>query len=217
MLSNAVPLSPPHSRPISCAWVALRDCNARIILGIEQRREKAMGDNSSMTDAISEAVKRKTALQQELESAHRGAIFSAYANHYLSIGLMVAALGCSVAAGAMGFFTKYSSKVVGGFAVLPALIAYMAVNLKCEAKNSWHARRADGLDKLRTQLLYEPLENPTLEQIALVAKGRVELEERMQKEWDGNLLLSWSGFGRSATLQPTESSGARAPARRDRG
>ena len=161
-------------------------------------------------------MKRKTALQRELESAHSEAIFSAYANHYLSIGLMVAALGCSVAAGVMGFFTKYSSKVVGGFGVLPTLIAYVAVNLKCEAKNSWHARRADGLDRLRTQLLYEQQENPTLDEIALVAKGRVELEERMQKEWDGNLLLSWRGFGRSATHQSTESSAARAPARRGR-
>ncbi|MGB6193145.1 MAG: hypothetical protein WBF42_11800 [Terracidiphilus sp.] len=114
-----------------------------------------------------------------------------------------------MAAGVMGFFTNYSAKMVGGFAVLPTLIAFIAVNLKCEAKNSWHARRADGLERLRSQLIYEQPEEPTLTQVALVAKGKTELEAKMQKEWDDRLVLNWNGFARQGHTEkalPIESS-----------
>lgn len=112
----------------------------------------------------------------------------------MSVLFMVGALGCSVAAAVLGFFTQVPSKVVGGIAVLPALITFVAVNLKFEAKNSWHARLYDGLNTLRSRLMYQHPEVPTLDQVARIALERDELEIKMQAEWDRSLLLNWTGL-----------------------
>jgi len=140
-----------------------------------------------------QASRRKTALEKELSDEEKRASFSAYANHWLSVILMTAALGCSVLAAILGFFTETSSKVIGGIAILPPLIAFIAANLKFEAKNSWHARRSDGLSSLKSRLLYQLPEPPTLDQIAAISRDRDELESKLQAEWDRNLLLKWSG------------------------
>jgi hypothetical protein len=154
-----------------------------------------------------EAITRKTALEKELSRDAWWATFSAYANHWLSIISMVIALGCSVAAATLGVFTQTPAKVVGGIAVLPPLIAFVAGNLKFEAKNSWHARRSDGLSKLRSRLLYQLPASPTLEQIAAIARDRDDLETRLQTEWDKTLLLKWAGvFSHRPALHAGDSS-----------
>jgi len=159
-----------------------------------------------------ETSKRKVDLERELSNAAGRAYFWAQWNHILSIVLMVVALACSVTAGTLGFFTKTPANVVGGIAVLPALIAFVAVNLKCEAKNSWHARRVDGLNGLRSRLMFQLPEPPTIEQIARIANERDMLEVKMQSEWDGNLLLNWSGFSHhGATSRSSGSLAAPAP------
>ena len=123
--------------------------------------------------------------------------------------LMVLALGCSVLAATLGFFTKTPSHIVGGIAILPPLIAFVAQNLKCEAKNSFHARRVDGLKGLRSRLLYRIPEPPTFDQVAKIAKDRDELEVKMQTEWDNTLLLKWSGvFSHRGSKQLSSGSSA---------
>jgi hypothetical protein len=153
------------------------------------------------------AITRKTALEKELSDEIRRANFSAYANHWLSVGFMVIALLCSVVAATLGVFTQTSAKVVGSIAVLPQLIAFVASNLKFEAKNSWHARRFDGLSKLRSRLLYQLPASPTLEQIAAIAKDRDDLETKLQGEWDKTLLLKWADvFSHRPALHAGDSS-----------
>lgn len=108
---------------------------------------------------------------------------------------MLLALLCTVVAGAIGFFVpKADPKVIAGFAVFPPLIAYVATKLKFEGKNSWHARLYDGLNTLRSQLLYQLPELPTLDQVARIAAERDALEIEMQAEWDRWLLLDWTGM-----------------------
>ena len=122
---------------------------------------------------------------------------------------MFLALGCTVVAGAMGFFyPKADPKVIAGFAVLPPLIAYVATKLKFEAKNSWHARLYDGLNTLKSRLIYQQPEVPTLDQVGRIAADRDALEIKMQAEWDRTLLLSWTGLLNHSTTSHSNGSSA---------
>jgi hypothetical protein len=159
-----------------------------------------------MTDEP-EAIKRKNALAQELEERTKEELKWANWNHRGSLISMVLALGCTVVAGILGFFYQAANpKVIAGFAVLPALIALVANTMKFESKNSWHARLCDGLSTLRSRLLYQQPELPTLDQVARIAEDRDNLEIKMQAEWDRSLLLSWAGLrNNSTTSQSNES------------
>ena len=159
---------------------------------------------------IPESIRRKEALAVELAREIKSELSLALWCHRGSIILMSMALASSVLAGVLGFFTNASSKWVGAFAVLPALIGFVAKNLKLEEKNSWHARMYDELRGLRSKLLYEQPEIPELGQVARIASDWRTLEAKMQSEWDRTLLLNWSGFSshHGAPSQPNESSAA---------
>ena len=145
----------------------------------------------------SEVANRKDALYRELRNRCDAELLWARANHVMSLVFMGLALGCSIAAAVMGFFfPQIGSKAVGGIALLPALIAYVAGTLKFEGKNSWHARLYDGLNTLRSRLLYQLPDPPSIDQIARIASERDQLEIQMQAEWDRALLLSWTGVVR---------------------
>jgi hypothetical protein len=142
-----------------------------------------------------EAIRRKRDLTHELEVRCAEELKWAKWNHRGSVLCMVLALSCSVIAGILGFFCpQVGSKVVGGFALLPPLVAFVAVNLKFEGKNSWHARLYDSLNTLRSRLLYQQPETPSLDQVAEIAKRRDDLEIKMQDEWDRSLLANWTGM-----------------------
>jgi hypothetical protein len=154
-----------------------------------------------------EVARRKAALVEELERAIADELNLALRTHRASLGLMGAALTCSVAAGVLGFFTSVSSKVIGGIAILPPLIAFVAVNLKLEAKNSWHARMVDGLSGLRSRVLYQLPEVPTVDHIAVIAAERDKLDVTMQAEWDRTLVLNWAGLlSHQASSHPSDAS-----------
>ena len=135
-------------------------------------------------EGSSELIQRQEKLKGELLVTIAGESKLAHVNHRLSICLMVIALGCSVAAGAIGFFTNASSKVVGGLAVIPALIAFVAVNLKLEDKSSWHYRKRDELRALVSRLDYPQTELLSSDNIATISNCRNELNAKMQAEWD---------------------------------
>ena len=126
-------------------------------------------------------------------------------NHRLSVALMVIALACSVTAGAIGFFTSAPSKVIAGLAVIPPLIAYVAVNLKFERKTSWHYRKRDALRVLRSKLLYQQPVSPSAENIASIAESWDELTVKMQAEWDADLGFN---FRESLIIPPSNGSSA---------
>lgn len=148
----------------------------------------------TMIAMSTEAIRRRDALVRELESDIWRELWLARSCHWGSLLFLFSLLAASVLAGALGFFTNTPSKTIGGIAILPPLIAYVAVNVKLEAKNSWHARMVDGLRRFRSRLVYELPEFPALEQIAEIAKKRQEFEEIMQAEWDKTLLVDWTGI-----------------------
>ena len=117
-------------------------------------------------------------------------------NHRTSMTLMALSVLCSVTAAGLGFFTSQSSRLVGGIAILTPLIAYVAVNLKLEAKASWHHRKCNALLALSSRLRFELPEEPTAEQIAAVSQGYDAVNLAMQREWDATLSFNWSGLRR---------------------
>jgi hypothetical protein len=157
--------------------------------------------NLPMLENEQEAIRRKAALAKQLDNRCAQELKWANRNHYGSVTAMCLALGCSVLAAILGIFFNVSAKIVGGLGLLPPLIAFVATNLKFEAKNSWHARLYDGLSSLRSRLLYQQPGVPTLDQVAIIAKGRDDLEIKMQAEWDRTLLLNWTSVANHGKSQ----------------
>ncbi len=108
---------------------------------------------------------------------------------------MILALACSLAAAVGGIFFDVSAKIVGGIALLPPLIAYVAVNLNLEPRSSWHYRKADAFRALHSRLMYQLPEIPTIENISEIAKDRDKVGKDMRYEWERTLTMNWSGIG----------------------
>jgi hypothetical protein len=145
-------------------------------------------------DNLSEVAKRKARLLEELDAEIASALRSGKRTHHFSLALMVLALACSVVAAVGGIFFKVPADIVGGIAVLSPLIAFVAVNLKLEGKCGWHYRRKDMLWALRSRLLYQLPESPTLENLAAIAADWDKITAEMQAEWEQRLSLNWSGI-----------------------
>jgi len=106
--------------------------------------------------------------------------------------LFTAAILCSVAAAICGLFFNLSGKAVGGIAALPAILAFIAVNLKLEARASWHYRRAYEMNELHSRLLYQLPETPTADNVAAIAKDRDTVINKMHDEWDKTITVNWA-------------------------
>lgn len=176
-------------------------CRHRSALGLlkpQQTGHASARDNwlyyGHLMEIAEELLKRKEDLSKELDRAISQESHLAHLNHRFSVCFMVAALSCSVSAAILGFWTDVSSKVVGGLAILPALIAFVAVNLKLERKSSWHYRKRDGLQALRSRLLYQQPVSPSADNIAAIAEAWDKLNQQMQEEWDKDMALNWSGL-----------------------
>jgi hypothetical protein len=155
---------------------------------------------------LSEAQRRKTELNDELYDAVGYSESKAVGNYRLSLALMALALSCSLAAGVLGIFTSVPSKIVGGIAVLPPLIAYIAVNLKLEDKSSWHYRKGHALRVLKSRLMYQLPEAPTVDNVAAIADERDKLHVRMQEEWERSLRFNWAAIMQAPKSQSSGSS-----------
>jgi hypothetical protein len=143
---------------------------------------------------MDDIAERKKQLSGELSVAIRRETFLARWNHRFSVALMVVALACSIGAAIGGIFFSVSSKIVGGIAILPPLIAFVAINLKFDAKASWHYRKRDALESLRSRLLYQQPTSPSTDSVASVASDWAVLNRTMQVEWDRLLAFNWNGL-----------------------
>jgi hypothetical protein len=141
-----------------------------------------------------EVLARKKALLKELETDIAASYRYANMHHQISGCLMLVALGCSVGAFVGGVWGRVDGKTLGGLAGLSPLIAFLAVNLKLEAKSSWYFRINDAFSSLRSRLEYQIPEIPTVEDVAMIAKDRENVKSAMQKEWDRGLAFDWSVF-----------------------
>ena len=164
----------------------------------------------------SEIQERKWGLDRELDLSIKDAELKGRLNHLTSLGLMASALGCSLLAAILGIFSSIDAKIIGGLAVLPPVIAYIAVNLKLEEKCGWHYRKGIGLRTLRSRLLYQQPEVPSVSNIAAIARERDGLDFDMQLEWESDLKLNWSGMMSGPRHRSNEFSEAPTLARQDR-
>jgi hypothetical protein len=138
-----------------------------------------------------EVASRKANLAAELKDTSTRTFNNARRAYLFSQLLFILALGASAGAAVGGVFFNVSSKVVGGLAALPPLIGFVAINLKLEARSSWHYRKCDAMNELHSQLMYQQPEEPTVENIASVAKRRDEVLKTMRKEWEDKITANW--------------------------
>jgi hypothetical protein len=153
--------------------------------------------------AISLELKgRIHSLAHELQQAANQESRSATKSYYSSQTMLLASLGCSLAAAISGIFFAVSPKIVGGIAALPPLIAYVASSFRLEVRQNWYYRKAVALDALRSRLLYQLPEEPTPDHVSAIAAARDTLVTNMQKEWYETITKNFLGF------KPPESSHA---------
>lgn len=134
--------------------------------------------------AISPEIQsRRDRLADELQKGADWQSRDAARSYYSSQTLLFASLGCSVAAAISGIFFDVSSRIVGAVAALPPLIAYVAASLRLELRQNWYFRKSVPLKALRSQLLYQLPEEPTVESVAAIAAARDKLVADMQREW----------------------------------
>lgn len=85
---------------------------------------------------------------------------------------------------------------VGGFAAVTPVIAFIATNVKFDGKSSWHYRKRDALNALRSRLDFQQPEDVTADNIASLAADRDKLDAKMQKEFDEHLAFNWNALMR---------------------
>jgi hypothetical protein len=139
-----------------------------------------------------EIAERKARLDAELSEADRKAYGLAKSAYLWSQFLFILALCCSVAAVVSGvFFNNISPKIPGGIAALPPLIAFVAINLKLEARSSWHYRKSYAMAALRSRLRFQLPEDTTAEHISAIAQDRDDVIDQMELEWDQTITVNW--------------------------
>lgn len=105
-----------------------------------------------MDPAIQNRIDR---LVQELDERIKVSDSLAMQTHWLAIGLMAAAIGCSVLAGIAGIAGFLPKPAIGVIAFVPSAVAVAALNFKPQGRSSWHYRKSDALYALRSRLLYQ--------------------------------------------------------------
>jgi len=131
----------------------------------------------------SEVQKRIAALNQELKDAARDQSRFAKRAYLSSQFLLGSSLSCSIAAAICGIVFHVRTETVGAIAALPPLIAFIASNLKLDLRENWYYRKTAILETLRSRLLYQLPEVPTVDNVAAIAAARDKLEVEMQAEW----------------------------------
>jgi hypothetical protein len=137
---------------------------------------------------------RADELRSQLEREIRHERLRAVGDYWAGVILMVAALASSVLAGLGGLAFNWTAKETGAVALIPGAIAIIATTLKLEGKSDWHYRKLYQLDALRSQLLCELPESPSVQDIAAISKERSTLIRDMDLVWEKSFPLSWNQF-----------------------
>jgi len=153
----------------------------------------------------SEAKLRKDELARQLDDAIEEALFWARGNYRISLILMILAVCASITAGIGGLTDKFGAQLTGSLALVPGAIALLVSNIKFQDKSNWHYQRYYESAALKSRLLLQLPEIPTVDHIAGIAKERDEMEARLSKEWDDKFTLNFSAFDarKQQNTQPT--------------
>jgi hypothetical protein len=118
----------------------------------------------------------------------------AVGDYWIALILMIAALGCSIAAGLGGLAFGWTSQATAAVAFVPGAVAVIAATMKFEGKSDWHYQKLYGFQGLKSRLLYQLPLTPSVDDIAAISLDRTNLITRMEKKWEVALSLSWSQF-----------------------
>jgi hypothetical protein len=137
---------------------------------------------------------RREGLEQELLAQIKREGLRATQTHWIAIVLMIAALCCGAIAGVGGLTETLSKTALGVLALIPAGIAIAVAQFKFQGRSSWHYRKSNEFDALRSRLKYQLPTEFTADNIAAIAKDRDLLIKRMQDEWDREFQFNWTAF-----------------------
>ena len=151
-----------------------------------------------------EVSARKSAFAQELNTDSQKYFGLAKSAYLWLQGLFILALCCSVVAAICGLFFEVSGRIVGGIAALPPIIAFVAVDLKLQARSNWHYRKAYALSALRSRLLYQLPAEPTVDNIAAIAKARDDSNDAMEKEWQETMGTNFVDMLKQRPIPPSK-------------
>jgi hypothetical protein len=70
------------------------------------------------------------------------------------------------------------------------------VNLKLDGKACWYFDKLNAFEALRTRLLYELPDPPTLDNIAAAAHSRTTVVDALEQDWNKNLMLDWTALSK---------------------
>jgi hypothetical protein len=130
-----------------------------------------------------------TELSKELETDAADEGFRATRAYIISQSFLILALGCSVAASVCGVVFQLSPRLVGILAAIPPVVAYIATAYRFSARESWYYRKSVALNALRSRLMYQLPEEPTVDNVAAIAAARDKLESGMQREWHDTITM----------------------------
>ena len=147
-------------------------------------------------DPEHELARRKKELEAAISKSCNKHRSSATWVRRLSFSLMTTALLCSLCAAIVGFAGKGSnaSKWAGGLALFPPALAFIAVNLRLDARTFWHRRKGEALDALMKRLQFELPDSPSADQIAEVSKALTQLNASMEKEYEKFCAFNWNSL-----------------------
>jgi hypothetical protein len=141
-----------------------------------------------------ELESRKKDLEQELLAEIEREDLRATQNHWIAIVLMIVALLCGAIAGVGGLTQTLSQTALGVLALIPAGIAIAVAQFKFQGRSSWHYRKSNEFDALRSRLKFQLPVELTADHIAAIAKDRALLKDRLQEEWDKEFEFNWTAF-----------------------
>lgn len=144
-------------------------------------------------DSVTDPLIRQRLLDDAITAAIRVDRKYSHLIERSSFLLMFVALSCSACAAIAGFLFA-SAKIAGCFAIMPPLIAFIAVNLRLGSRLAWHRKRQALAEALRHRLRYQLPEHPSAEDVADVSRQYMAMRIRLQKEYKSSCEFTWNNL-----------------------
>lgn len=106
--------------------------------------------------------------------------------YFISYLLMIMSVGGSVLAGILALFAEVSKDWVGTVALVPALCATVAGQLRLVEKGDWHYRRRNAMRKLARDFQLERDRGADLDRVAAANDRLSKIEVQFEHEWSQN-------------------------------
>ena len=145
--------------------------------------------------------KRRAELMNFLDIRIKSSKYWRRVNNSSAIFFMATAVVASVASGIAGVSGLLDSKIVGTIALIPGACALLASSINFDQRTITNRKRQRLFAALSYRLKFELPEPPTLDQLALISREIVKIDEEIDKEYEEKIKLGWTVFQRSRERQ----------------